>query len=124
MDSETLAFSAAFDAGFLLRRQMEIIVGRVIPMLMPTDRKCLFDVLTSNKNTTEGRLMLKFFATRQAYGRKENDNIGLIKSEVNLADDLTKIKGNGALRNAMKTSTLYHDIEDYILRGRTNDSYW
>eukprot|EP00173_Palmaria_palmata_P001925 Plantae.Rhodophyta-Palmaria_palmata.ctg21584.p1 GENE.Plantae.Rhodophyta-Palmaria_palmata.ctg21584~~Plantae.Rhodophyta-Palmaria_palmata.ctg21584.p1 ORF type:complete len:118 (+),score=18.35 Plantae.Rhodophyta-Palmaria_palmata.ctg21584:31-354(+) len=75
---------------------------------MLTDSKCLFDVLTSNKNTKEGRLMLDTFAARQAYSRREIDNIGLIKSEVNLADDLTKMNGNGALSRAMQSSRLDH----------------
>lgn len=118
MAAETLAFAAAFDSGFLIRRQIEIILDQDVPLLMLTDSKCLFDVLTSNKNTTEGRLMLDIFAARQAYSRREIDNIGLIKSEVNLADDLTKMKGNGALARAMQSSRLDHRAEDYILRGK------
>lgn len=117
MASETLAFAAAFETDFLLRRQIETVIDRHVPLLMLTDSKCLFDVLTSNKNTTEGRLMLDIFAARQSYSRREIENIGLIKSEYKLADDLTKINGNGALRRAMQTSRVDREIEDFILRG-------
>lgn len=92
------------------------------PILKLTDSKFLLDVLTSNKNTTERRLMLDIFATRQVYAEKEIDNIGLIKSEVDLAHDLKKIKGNGALCRAMETSVINHVIKDYIIRRKWNTS--
>lgn len=53
-----------------------------------TDSKCLLDALTSNKGTAEGKIMLDIFAAEQGYSRREIDNIGLIRIEVNLADDV------------------------------------
>lgn len=44
-------------------------------------------------------------------------NSGLIKSEVDLADDLTKISDNGALARAMQASYLDRKVEKYVLRG-------
>ena len=40
----------------------------------------------------------------------------LIKSEHNLADDLTKLNRNGALLNVMRKGRLDHPIEDFTLR--------
>lgn len=115
--SETLAFVAAFDSVFLLRRQIEIMTGQDVSLLMLTDSRCIFDVSTSNKNTTEGRLMINIFPARQSYSRLVIDNIGLIKGELYLAEDLTNINVDGALRRAMAASRLDHRIEDFILRG-------
>ena len=87
-----------------------------IPLLMLIDSKCLFDVITSNRNTEEGRLMIDIFAARQAYGRGEIDNIGLVAGEHNIADDLTKLEGNGKLFEAMQKGYLDHPVRDYIIR--------
>lgn len=117
IDNETMALAAAFDSGFLIRKQVEPMFGQSIPLFMLTDTKCLFDVLTSNKNTTEVCLVLVVFASRQSSTRREIDNIGLIRSEDNLADDLSKAEGNSALLSAMRSSQLNHNVVDYILQG-------
>lgn len=116
MASETLAFTAAFDSGFVLRHQLQTTLQVSVPLLILTDSKALYDVITSNRNTEEGRLMIDIFAARQAYGRKEIDNIGLVAGEYNLADDLTKLEGNGKLFQAMKEQRLDHPVRDYIIR--------
>lgn len=86
------------------------MVGRSIPVLLLTDIKCHFDVLTSNESTTEGTLMLDIFAAWKGYTRREIENIGLIRREVNFADDLTKMNGNGALTAAMEMNKLAYDV--------------
>lgn len=101
------------------------MLGKSILSLLLTDSKCLFDVMTSNVSTTEGRLMLDIFASRQGESRREIDKIGLIRSVVNLADDLTRMTGNGALTAGVKTSKLSHDVEDCTSRGlETGDRKW
>lgn len=67
MAAETLAFAAVFDAGYLLRRNIKIMFGQPLPLLVLTDSKSLFGVLTSNKQNTEARLMIDIFAARQSY---------------------------------------------------------
>jgi hypothetical protein len=88
-------FAAGFDASFTLRHQLSELLGREI-RLMLTDSKSPFDIIITQKRTTEHRLMIDIFAARQVHRRREIDNIGLIRSEFNLADDLTKLLGNGA----------------------------
>jgi hypothetical protein len=81
---------------------------------MLTDSKSLFDIITTQKRTTGHRLMMDIFAARQAYRRREIDNIGLIRSEFNLADDLAKLRGNGALLQAIQSGRIQHPIEDSV----------
>jgi hypothetical protein len=50
MASETLAFAHGFDAAFLIRHYLERMLGRVIPLVMLTDSKALFDILTRNNH--------------------------------------------------------------------------
>jgi hypothetical protein len=58
-----------FDAAFTVRDQLERVLKRKVPITMYTDSKSLYDVLTSNRTTTEGRLMIDLAATRQSYNR-------------------------------------------------------
>jgi hypothetical protein len=124
MASETLAFGEGFEASFTVRSQMSAMLGKDIPLLMLTDSKSLFDIMTTQKRTTEGRLMVDAFAARQSFKRGEIDHIALIRTEFDLADDLTKLKGNGALRSAMRSYRIQHPIVDFIVRNpRTCQNY-
>lgn len=64
MAAETLASAASFDAVYLHRRQLEIIHGQPLPLLMLTDNKGLFDFLTSHKLTKEARLLTDISSVR------------------------------------------------------------
>lgn len=120
MAFQTRPFVAGFDAGFLLRRQIELIIGASVPLLIPTSGNFLFNVLTFNTSTGEARLayqlMPDIFSVRQAYGRRGLDKIGFIGRNLNLADDLTKHEGNGVLLQAMLAGHVYHPVEYYVLR--------
>jgi hypothetical protein len=62
------------------------------------------------------------YAAGQSYCRAEIRKIGLIRSEFNIADDMTKLKGNGALFRAMVSGRLVHPVENYIVRPCEMDS--
>jgi hypothetical protein len=66
MASETLAFAQGFDTAFLIRHDLENLLGKTIPLIMLTDSKALFDILTRNKSSTERRLMVDVAAVREA----------------------------------------------------------
>jgi hypothetical protein len=55
--------------------------------------------------------MIGSFAARRAYRHREIDNAGFLRLEFNLADDLTKLRGNGALLRAMQSGRIQHSIE-------------
>jgi hypothetical protein len=92
---------------------LEKVLKRNIPI---TDSKALYDVLTSNRTTTEARLMIDLAATRQSYNRFEIQSVGLIRSEFSLADALTKQEPNDALYKALTTGKISHPVEDFIIR--------
>jgi len=52
MAGETLAFVDGFDAAFLLRNDIQVMLGQHPPLIMFTDSQPLFDVLTRAKSTT------------------------------------------------------------------------
>ena len=122
MDGETLAFSAGFDAGFILRHDIELMTGMKIPIIMLTDSKSLFDVLTRAKYTTEKRLMVDIAAAREAYNDHVISNIALIDSADNPADALTKIGHNSALQNLLRTHRISHPIIQYVIENQLHAS--
>lgn len=122
MAGETLAFAAGFDNAFLLLHDLQRMLGRKIPLLMFTDSRQLFDVLTRSNYTTERRLMVDIAAAREAYNDSTISNIGLIRSQYNIADALTKDGGNDALLTFLRESKISHPVEQYILRTSNHNA--
>jgi hypothetical protein len=59
--------------------------------------------------------MVDIAAAREAYHERIISNIGLIRSEFNIADGLTKAGPNEALRKFLVTHCLDHPIEQYVI---------
>ena len=74
----------------MLRHDLETIYEMEILLQMRTDSLQMFDVVTKASSTTERRLMIDIAAARESYNREEISNVGLIMSEHNIADGLTK----------------------------------
>jgi hypothetical protein len=111
MAAETLAFVDAFDNALLLKHDLQRILGKELHLLMLTDSQSLFDVVTRSKYPTEKRLQIDLAGIREAYDNREIANIGLIRSDFNVADGLTKVGPNPALLNLMKSDVLNHTAE-------------
>ena len=75
--AETLAFAHTFDNAYLIKHDLQTILHKKIPILMLTDSKILFYVLTRSLYTSEKRLMIDIAAARQAYTDGQLDNIAL-----------------------------------------------
>lgn len=79
-----------------------------------TDSKQLFDALTRGKNNTERRLSIIIAAAREAYQKLGNKTAGLIATESNRSDSLSKAVGNGALKIMQKIDNT--DVVEWIVR--------
>jgi hypothetical protein len=112
---ETLAFAETFDAAFILRHDLSRMLGQHIPVLMLTDSESLFKTLTRARYTTERRLLVDIAAARQAYQSREISNIGLIRSEDNAADGLTKLGPNKALYRLLSSSQIHHTVRQWVV---------
>jgi hypothetical protein len=121
MAAETLAFVDAFDNAYILRHELSRMVGRDLPLLMMIDSRALFDVTTRSRYTTERRLMIGIAAACEAYNDRTMCNIGLIRSEFNPADGLTKVSPNDALLKLLTRNKIDHPIEQFIVE-RDHDS--
>jgi hypothetical protein len=118
MAAEALVFSDAFDHASILKNDLQRILGREVPLLMLTDSKLLFDVITGNKYTTEKRLMADIASIWDAYKDRTISNIALIRSEHNAADAMPKIAQNAALQEILHTHRVSHPLEQYVIDTR------
>jgi len=116
MAGEVYAFTAAFDEAFIIRYDLERLYGRHIPINIFTDSKQLFDVVTKGSHPTEKRLMVDVAAARQAYTRHDISNVGLIASNDNMADPLTKAHGCGALNELLRTGVDRTPVVQWVIR--------
>jgi hypothetical protein len=115
MGGENLAFADGFDNAYLIRHELENILGQPVPLIMFTDSQALFNVLTRKNATTERRLMVDVAAARQAYHSNIISNVGFIKPCHNPADGLTKVGCNPALADLLRTHSIDHPVEQYVL---------
>jgi len=116
MAGEVYAFSAAFDEAFVIRYDLERLYRRRIPLNMFTDSKQLFDVVTKASHPTEKRLLVDIAAARQAYNRQDLSNVGLVASENNIADALSKARGCGALDALLRTGVDRTPVVQWVIR--------
>jgi hypothetical protein len=89
---------------------------------MLTDSSSLFEAMARFRRTKEGRLMIDLYSMCEAYRSHDLDNIALIRSEHNYADDLTKLKGNGALLRLLKGEQVSHPVVRYVRNAWSNSS--
>jgi len=113
--SETYTFSAGFDYGISLRmlfKKMHID----LPLYVFTDCKSIFDTITDSKRLRELRLMNEISDIRRAYRDNEITNVGWIRSEQNIAENLTRLVDNKILRTALETGRLQFTIEQWVYK--------
>jgi hypothetical protein len=72
LDAVDMYVPFLFDIRFRLRSQLSAMLGKDILLLKMTDSKSLFDIMKTQKRTTDGRLMVDVLAARQSLERASN----------------------------------------------------
>jgi hypothetical protein len=116
-DGEVLAFSNAFNSAFTLRHEIQLMLDQPIPILILTDSQGMLEVLTKSRHTVERRLKIDVLAAREAYARREFDNIAQVDSKVNPPDGLTKSTPNDALLIVLRKHRLNHPVRQDVISG-------
>jgi len=80
------------------------------------DSMQLFEVITRGSHPTEKRLIIDIAAAREAYGRRELFNVGLVASANNPADGLTKVNARPALDALLLTGSNHASVEQWVVR--------
>ncbi len=124
LSAEVIAFSDVFDVGIALTAQLSAILRRRVPLILLTDSKSLFDVISKGSRTSESRTLLDIAAAREGYRRREISNIGFVRSDQNLADGLTKTMTQAALPSVLSTGKLQITPEQWIIRDSGEKSLY
>lgn len=77
MAGEIDAFADALDEDFVIKHDLERIFRQQMPLVLLTDSKQMFDVITRASHTSEKRLLIDVAAAREAYNRGEISTSGL-----------------------------------------------
>ena len=80
-----------------------------------SDSKSLFDIISKGSRTSEKRVMVEIYATRQAHATKKISNIGFVPSEHNLADGKTRPKMHRSILDLLKTGKHEVQCEQWII---------
>eukprot|EP00170_Pyropia_yezoensis_P006154 contig_25038_g6173 len=116
MVGEIYALSAALDEAFIVRNDLEGLYRRHIPLSLFTDSKQVFDVITRATHPTEKRLLIDVAGLRESYKRREVSNLGLVTTENNMADAMTKLKCGSALDCLLKTGIETTPVAQWVIR--------
>lgn len=117
LGSEIYAFADGFDFAFCVKKDLEMILLKSIPMQMLTDSKCLFDVITKCSTCREKRLLIDIAVVKEAYQKQEISQVGHVFSDQNPADALTKIGNCPALNSILETGQLHLEVNQWVVRS-------
>lgn len=104
--AELFAAVAAFDYSSTLRGTINEVFGRIIPLVLFTDSKSLYDCLVGINSTTEKRLLIDLCMLRQSYELREITEVVWIPSHQNPADGMTKDNACCALEKLICSNEL------------------
>ncbi|CZS95546.1 related to TY1B TY1B protein [Rhynchosporium graminicola] len=120
--SELYAMSEGFDMAGAIKTTIEQIMEiTVLPLIMVTDSKSLYDCVVRLNTTREKRLMIDLMCLRQAYERKEISEVIWVAGPDNPADAMTKTNCNGALKELLHTNQLVIKPMEWVDRGNLDD---
>lgn len=122
LGGEVYAFADGFDRAFMIRHDLQMIYNMEIPLHILTDSLQMVDVITKASSKTERRLMIDIAAAREAYNREEISNVGLVSSDDNIADALTKENSNDALDKLIRTGLDKTPVQQWIIRTNTSST--
>lgn len=116
MAGEVCALFAALDEAFIIRHDLEALYQQRIPLNIFTDSKQALDVITRATDPTEKRLLIDIAGLRESYNRQEISNLGLVATEDNMADAMTKLRCGGALDRLLSTGIDSTPVVQWVIR--------
>jgi len=119
MAGEVYAFADAFDAALIIKHDLKRIYDQNMPLVMLTDSKQMINVNTRASHTTEKRMMKDVAAAREAYKRYEISNVGLVRSEHDPENGLTKPHVCAALDAKLRMGTDVNPVQQWVTRNET-----
>ena len=109
-----------FDAGAVIKSTTEKILDiKLLPMIVYTDSKLLYNCLVKLGSIQEKRLMVDLMCFQQSYKRREIMEIRWIDGNSNPADAMTKAKPCVALKELTDINTISLNTTRWVERKIT-----
>eukprot|EP00173_Palmaria_palmata_P000047 Plantae.Rhodophyta-Palmaria_palmata.ctg10239.p1 GENE.Plantae.Rhodophyta-Palmaria_palmata.ctg10239~~Plantae.Rhodophyta-Palmaria_palmata.ctg10239.p1 ORF type:complete len:245 (+),score=21.58 Plantae.Rhodophyta-Palmaria_palmata.ctg10239:319-1053(+) len=129
MAAEACAFADTFDAAYVLKHELDRLLGRDVSLQMLIDSKQVFEAISHSTRTKERRVMIDLAATKQAFERTEITDLGLVSGSSMMADAFTKIRKPKKLLQDFRDQKITHQIERWIVRDlptseKENGAVW
>lgn len=106
-----------FNASLALKQELkEHLDCHFITVQLLIESKTLLDVILKGTKTSEKMLMLEFACAQEKFRKTEISNIELIRSNVSLADELTKQMNHAKLQQVMSTGNMGFKVQELIVR--------
>lgn len=67
MAAEVISYSGLFDISILIGNELDVVLGKRIPVHILTDTQCLFDVISREIRTSEKPTMVDIEEAREAF---------------------------------------------------------
>lgn len=118
--SELYAMSLGIDIAIPLSQTINQVAERlsleIIPLVVCTDSRSLYECLVKLGTTKEKRLMIDIMAIREDYERRSIDEIRWIYGKDNPADAMTKTNPCAALKELLRKNELTVRLEGWVER--------
>lgn len=103
MDGEVYDFMYALEMSFVIKKDMQALLGLELDIWMVNDSRQLLESVTRGNWNAERRLLIDITAARESYHNYEMSGIVLIRGEANQVEDHTKDSRNRNLRRMMQS---------------------
>ena len=115
MAAEIQALILGFDYAYLIKDQLDEILGRDVKIEAVVDSKTTFNVVAKEGKTTERRLQIDIMTLRQSYDNGELSRINWVPGPMNPSDPLTMptLNKSNALYKIMVENRLELDIDGW-----------
>ncbi len=117
LTAEFYALAHGFDLGAALKATLSNILSVLVPLVLCTDSKSLYDCLVRLGTTQEKRLMIDVMSLRQSYERREITEVKWIHGISNPADSMTKSKPFTTLKTLIDTNKINLDTTEWVERS-------
>ena len=95
---------------------MDQLALPMVPLIVCTDSRSLYECLVKLGTTKEKRLMIDVMAIRESYEREELAEIRWINGKDNPADSMTKVNATSALNKLIDSNELTVRLEGWVER--------
>eukprot|EP00173_Palmaria_palmata_P005315 Plantae.Rhodophyta-Palmaria_palmata.ctg9188.p1 GENE.Plantae.Rhodophyta-Palmaria_palmata.ctg9188~~Plantae.Rhodophyta-Palmaria_palmata.ctg9188.p1 ORF type:complete len:200 (+),score=23.27 Plantae.Rhodophyta-Palmaria_palmata.ctg9188:260-859(+) len=115
--AEKMALADAFDSAYLLKHDLQSMLGVSMPMAIFMDSLSVLEVLTKATMPREKRFAIDVEALKDCNKRGELKTTVFIRGNANPADALTKLESFEVLNEVIQKAAIIHTVNQWVDRS-------